>query len=75
MSFAYSIGNIPAEHHLSSFFGLRGPIQNQPKSPIDHFTPKKKIEMKEFKSKECKSIPQNTVDLISGTGRRRMRIL
>lgn len=75
MSFAYSIGNIPAEHHLSSFFGLRGPIQNQPKSPIDHFTPKKKIEMKEFKSKECKSIPQNIVDLISGTGRRRMRIL
>lgn len=42
MSVAYSIGNIPAEHHLSSFFGLRGPIQNQPKSPIDHFTPKKK---------------------------------
>lgn len=75
MSVAYSIGNIPAEHHLSSFFGLRGPIQNQPKSPIDHFTPKKKIEMKEFKSKECKSIPQNIVDLISGTGRRRMRIL
>lgn len=44
MSFAYSIGNIPAEHHLSPFFSLLGPIQNQAKSPIDHFTPKKEKE-------------------------------
>lgn len=41
MNFAYSIRNIPAEHHLCSFFSFLGPIQNQAKSPIDHFAPKK----------------------------------
>lgn len=41
MSFAYSIGNIPAEHHLRPFFSLLRPIQNQAKPSIDHFTPKK----------------------------------
>lgn len=50
VSFAYSIGNIPAEHHLSSFFSLCGPIQNQAESPIDHFTPEN-MNIREFNRK------------------------
>lgn len=59
MNFAYPIGNIPAEHHLSSLFSLRGPIQNQAKSPIDHFTPKKKQNQQKCKNSNQKNANQS----------------
>lgn len=35
----YSIGDIPAKHHLGLLLSLLGPVQHEAKSSVDHLTP------------------------------------